>query len=88
MTDIANTDGQLAPANDDQPGVKPLCPHCGSDRIVRDACARWDETQGRWTLDELYDWHFCETCNAEADFVAWPYVPLAGDDGRSTPDAT
>lgn len=54
--------------------IGPICPRCGSDRIVRDACARWDETTGRWTLADLHDCHFCENCNAESVFTTWPCV--------------
>ena len=60
-------------ANDDT-DIKPICPRCGSDQIVRDASARWDGTRGRWVLGELYDCHFCDNCNAESDFVAWLWI--------------
>jgi len=54
---------------------RPVCPRCGSARIVRDACARWDTNFGRWVLAQLHDRDFCETCEADIDDpLAW--VPL------------
>lgn len=69
----------FAPPQDEKAsGVKPICPVCGSEHIVRDACARWDKASGQWVLAELQDCHFCDTCNREGNFAAW--TPGAGPD--------
>ena len=43
--------------------MKPVCPHCQSENIVRDACAQWDGE--RWILLGLYDNITCQECDAE-----------------------
>ncbi|MCG2841269.1 hypothetical protein L6Q21_09780 [Sandaracinobacter sp. RS1-74] len=50
--------------------LHPVCRHCGSDQIVRDASARWDAAAQAWTLSGVYDCHFCDTCNREGDTLA------------------
>lgn len=55
------------------PAVKPICPHCGSDRIVRDACARWIPDSHQWALADMQDsYFFCDACHAEdVDALRW-----------------
>lgn len=60
-------------------GVRPTCPICGSEHIIRDAGAHWDKQAGQWALADLQDYHFCETCNAESEFAAW--TPVTDPDG-------
>jgi predicted RNA-binding Zn-ribbon protein involved in translation (DUF1610 family) len=43
--------------------TKLLCPHCGSDNIIRDACAKWDGAQ--WVLLSVYDNMTCNDCERE-----------------------
>jgi predicted RNA-binding Zn-ribbon protein involved in translation (DUF1610 family) len=43
--------------------IKLLCPHCGSDDIIRDAWTRWNGH--RWVLEGIYDDMTCNTCAAE-----------------------
>ena len=56
--------------DDDRPGAMPICSRCGSDRIVRDACVRWDKIARQWVLADVHGCDFCETCNAEGDDLA------------------
>lgn len=59
--------------HDEAPEGIPTCSRCGSDRIVRDACARWDKGGRQWVLADVHQCAFCETCNAEGDdLTAWP----------------
>lgn len=54
------------------PGVSPVCSQCGSDRIVRDACVRWNQISREWVLTDVHEHTFCETCEAESDdLVRW-----------------
>ena len=48
----------------------PTCPRCGSDDIVKDACARWDQTAAAWSLEGTYDSETCQTCLREGDHIA------------------
>jgi len=41
---------------------KPVCDHCGSDDITRDAVARWDVDTGEWVMTDTYDDEFCGAC--------------------------
>jgi predicted RNA-binding Zn-ribbon protein involved in translation (DUF1610 family) len=62
--------------------MKPVCPRCGSDDIVRDATARWDVDSGCWSLSGTFDNETCDTCGAEGDdFAHWiPAEPLSPRD--------
>ncbi|PKP94722.1 MAG: hypothetical protein CVT77_01570 [Alphaproteobacteria bacterium HGW-Alphaproteobacteria-16] len=62
----------LSPNADLPLSLKPACRYCANDRIVRDACARWDADTGRWTLADVLVGDFCEACNADGDdLVRW-----------------
>lgn len=75
MSDSANTT-QV----DKRPAPTPVCAHCGSDRIVRDASARWDTALGRWLLAELHDPWFCDSCSGEGHAPpGWAPYPLLDD---------
>lgn len=50
--------------------VRPVCRHCGSTEIVRDASARWDVSAQDWSLSGVYDCTFCDECNREGDDLA------------------
>lgn len=67
----------IVPANPDDPDpppagarVKPICPRCGADDLVRDACARWDDDIQGWSLSGIYDCTACAICGAESDDLA------------------
>lgn len=77
------------PSDDAGPAGLPLCSRCGSSRIVRDACVRWDTITRRWALADVHDCDFCESCNAEGDELArWSSgneaPPLSPDAGGSS----
>lgn len=56
--------------------VRPLCPACGSDDIVVDANAAWDEAAQSWSLSATCDAQTCQSCWAEGNgFARW--VPMA-----------
>ncbi|WP_454887330.1 hypothetical protein [Sphingomonas oryzagri] len=65
----------------DQAAVKPVCSHCGSDSLVRDAPARWDEDAQDWTLSAVYDATFCDLCSSESDRLC-KWVPLPETAGK------
>lgn len=78
---------EWAPDDPDSPppvsgaAVKPVCPRCGSDDIVKDACARWDEHNRCWSLAGTYDCETCQECGAEGNEIAkWlpdPTIPAS-----------
>ena len=59
----------------------PVCSRCGSDALVRDACATWSVPDQRWELAGTYDSTTCQDCEAEADDLA-DWRPLGPDDVR------
>lgn len=66
------------------PSPKPVCAHCGSDRIIRDASARWDAEARRWVFATFHDCAFCEECEREGeDLIQWS----AGDEPAPVPPA-
>ena len=44
---------------------KPVCSHCGSDEVYRDACAAWNIETQQWELVTVYDNADCEQCQSE-----------------------
>jgi len=73
--------------------VKPCCPRCGSDDIIRDATARWDIQNQCWMLSGTFDYETCGRCEAEGEDIAnWtaiepnPIRPAPnGSDGTAAP---
>lgn len=67
------------------PDLNPVCGRCGSDALVRDACAVWSVPEQRWELAGTYDSTTCQDCEAEADDLA-DWRPLAlGVSRRAAP---
>lgn len=73
---------RIAPIDPDDPEpppagarAKPVCAHCGSDQLVRDASARWDAESQDWTMSGIYDCTTCDICGAESDDLA-RWVPV------------
>lgn len=65
----------ITPVDPDHPdpapiAMKPVCPHCGADELVHDACVRWDDAAGTWAITTIYDAITCDHCGAEADNLA------------------
>lgn len=54
-----------------RPAGAPLCGHCGSANVLRDAWAFWDPDTGSWRLGALFDHVICDDCEAETHLV-WP----------------
>lgn len=81
---------EIEPLDSDDPdpppasggAARPVCPNCGSDDIVRDATARWDQDGQCWSLSGTFDFETCDTCGADGDDMAvW-----ATQDSMSPPD--
>lgn len=73
---IAPVDDDPAPPPAGGGAVKPLCPRCGGDEIVRDACVAWDGQAQDWSLVGVYDSETCTLCDAEGNCMS-DWVPLA-----------
>jgi hypothetical protein len=56
------------------PKTKPVCPQCGSDDMVADACASWNSDTQEWELISTYDSTTCQSCDNETDSPDW--VPV------------
>jgi len=50
--------------------LKPVCAHCGSESIVRDAAVRWDVESQQWVVTSIFDCTTCDFCGAEGDDLA------------------
>lgn len=46
--------------------LKMTCSHCGSERVVKDAWASWDEDLQLWEVESVFDNGFCHDCDGEA----------------------
>lgn len=42
-----------------------VCSHCGSDNVVCDAWASWDESSQEWVLYNVFDYKYCTQCEAD-----------------------
>lgn len=52
--------------------IKPICSRCGSDDIISDACARWDDERQDWDLAGTQDCKTCGDCGVDSDsLVRW-----------------
>lgn len=49
------------------PKIKPVCTECGSDDVLRDAFADWDNEKQDWVLQNTFDFSFCNNCENECD---------------------
>ena len=43
-------------------GAYPVCRHCGSRKVMRDAWAAWNFAIGEWVLGALFDEFLCQGC--------------------------
>jgi len=81
------TDERITAPVGGQPVFKPVCAHCGGDRIVRDASARWDTLSGEWLLADMQDCYFCDGCNADGDDLAtWSHRPTHDETTAGQPE--
>lgn len=51
------------------------CAACGSDDVMRDASARWDDASQSWLLSSVFDAGFCDSCEGDVSLVELP-LPL------------
>lgn len=54
------------------PRITIRCAACGSDNVMRDASARWDDASQSWFLGEVFDAAFCDSCECDASLVELP----------------
>lgn len=45
--------------------VKYVCPHCGSEDLLKDAWAQWDTENQEWTLGATFDHTMCAECDSK-----------------------
>lgn len=60
---------RLSRLHDQQPRhrVTKCCSSCGSDDIVKDAWAEWDEDKQDWVLSDVFDHTYCRACEGETE---------------------
>lgn len=72
---------KLADATSTQrPAFEPVCKHCGSTDLSRDASVVWNPDTQHWNLCSVYDSTTCQACTAESDDLCdWrPVIPGSG----------
>lgn len=52
-------------------GAYPVCPHCQSEQVVRDAWAEWHIGERDWTLKTVFDAFCCDKCGVSITEPAW-----------------
>lgn len=58
-----------------EPPVVPICRHCGSANVMRDAWAIWNVEAQSWELGASFDHSKCDDCGAEMKWFEWVDVP-------------
>lgn len=51
------------------PEPYPICPHCGSDLVLADAWAIWNQSANCWELHSTFDAGYCPTCESDLRHV-------------------
>lgn len=49
--------------------TKKVCKYCGSEEVVKDAWAAWDNVLQVWVLDDFFDYEFCKVCDGETTII-------------------
>lgn len=49
----------------DDPNLYPVCSHCGSEDVKRDAFAIWNRTTQEWEIENTFDDEWCSCCGGE-----------------------
>lgn len=49
--------------------VRKVCKECGSDNVVKDAWASWDEETQMYVLEDFFDYEFCKDCDGETTII-------------------
>lgn len=52
-------------------GAYPVCPHCQSEKVVRDAWAEWHVGEQDWILKTVLDAFCCDACGEEITEPVW-----------------
>lgn len=52
--------------------VTKVCKHCGSDDVMLDANAEWDNENQEWVLRSTFDDPFCGNCEGETTIIDKP----------------
>jgi hypothetical protein len=45
------------------------CRWCGSDDVMLDAWAKWDQRRQEWTLTETFQEGYCRRCDGETRLI-------------------
>lgn len=54
---------------------RPVCAHCGSDRVSADSYAEWDFDRQEWSITNTFDkGAYCEPCGGETT-IEWTEEP-------------
>ena len=56
--------------------VVPVCRHCGSANVMRDAWAVWSIDTQSWELGASFDDSRCGNCDAETKWFEWLDLPM------------
>lgn len=59
-------------------GAVPRCQTCGSERVVKDAWAYWNQAAGLWQLETVFDHEHCCQCEGRTKLV-WSRPEIAGN---------
>jgi hypothetical protein len=47
----------------------PICKHCRSDNVGRDAAAHWDKEEQAWMVATTFDDAYCNECGGETTLI-------------------
>jgi hypothetical protein len=61
----------------DEPKIRMVCEVCGSDEVMRDAWAVWNEDLQEWELGDIFDHAQCDRCEGETRIKE---VPIEDED--------
>lgn len=62
--------GYMKPKTEELVGSYPVCDHCGSKNVVRDAWTKWNSATREWMLKALFDEFACDKCG-ESNTPIW-----------------
>lgn len=65
----------MQPTEDPTGPVVPVCRHCGSANVMRDAWAVWNTDTQSWELGASFDHSLCGNCDAETKWFEWVDLP-------------
>jgi hypothetical protein len=56
----------------EEPKVRMVCEHCGSEHVTRDAWAEWNVETQDWQLGAVFDYAYCHRCQGDAHIEERP----------------